>query len=261
MPGEFELIRTYFKTTPVYAGVVLGAGDDCALVKVPPGYCQAITTDTLNEGSHIFTGEDPYLLGRTVLLPNISDLLAMGARPRYITLSVVLPSADPAFLAPFSRGLREAAAEYGVDLIGGNTTKGPLSITISAYGELKEGQELRRSRAVPGDDIYVTEYLGLSGLYVKCGYHEADCGDNAGTEMNYLLANNRLPMEFSAALYPASRCAIDISDGLAGDLGHILEQSGAGAEVYLDALPLHPYFARARGMTELEKLDTAAYGG
>ena len=260
MPGEFSLIRKYFSGHDRAAGVSLGIGDDCALLKVPAGMELAVTTDTLNEGVHFFRGEDPYCLGYKSLLVNVSDLASMGASPFCFTLSVTLPDDSPDFLEKFSKGLLEHASALKMPLIGGNTTKGPLSITISAYGLVPGGMSMRRAMGRAGDTVYVTGTLGAAGLYVAGGYHEIALSEKAMDELHKkaMLMPNRCTLATDLREY--CRCAIDISDGLIGDLRHILEESHLGADIELSSLPcdetLYKYLS-----DEDERIRFAAYGG
>ena len=200
--GEFNLIEKYFTANDSGEGIALGIGDDCALINIPLNTSLAVTTDTLNEGIHFFKDTDPYLLGYKSLLVNVSDLAAMGAQPYCFTLSITLPDNSEEFLDGFSKGLFTLANKLKMPLVGGNTSKGPLSVTISAYGLIRDGKCLRRDRAKEGDYIYVTGTLGLPALAVDLGYKK-----------------------LSLAV---------------GDLKHILERSGKGAIIEAGLLP-KPY--------------------
>lgn len=257
--GEFELIRTFFAGNDRQEGVKLGIGDDCALLQPPCGKELAVTTDTLNEGYHFFKGTDPFVLGYRSLQVNLSDLAAMGAAPWCFTLSVTLPEANPAFLKDFAAGLFSLAKAEGIALIGGNTSKGPLSITISAYGLIEEGTAMCRNLARAGEDIYVTGRLGFNGLYVKAGYREF-----ATDEQTLLLWCRQSLMgptrtAFARELKKISRCAIDISDGVVGDLSHILRASQVGAELDLGLLPQDEHLLLLNSPDE--RIELAAFGG
>lgn len=260
--GEFELIAKYFTQHDRGEHVALGIGDDCALVGSKEGHELAITTDTLNEGIHFFKDTDPYLLGYRCLVVNLSDLAAMGARPEFFTLSLTLPEAADSFLAGFSRGLFECAQKAGVALIGGNTTRGPLSVTISAYGFVKKGCALLRSAAQPGDLLYVTGDLGMPGLYVEAGCGRIEVDKEVFSRMERLACTKECRAGFTAELGEGgiSRCAIDISDGLVGDLRHILERSGVSCKLYVDKLPLHGVFSEI-AMNHKLSCDFACFGG
>lgn len=262
MEGEFSLIKRYFSGHDDAAGVSLGIGDDCALLKVPQGMELTVTTDTLNEGIHFFPGLDPYLLGYKSLIVNLSDLAAMGAKPWCFTLSITLPESSERFLASFAQGLFEAASAAGIALVGGNTSKGPLSVTIGAYGLLPEGRALRRDTAKSGDGIYVTGSLGLSGLYVEAGYGRINVSKQILSELCYKSMHMPMRLKFGSALLcrGISACAIDISDGVVGDLRHILERSAAGAELDLGLLPQASELRSMVADSE-RRINLAAFGG
>jgi thiamine-monophosphate kinase len=241
--NEFDLIRQFFSHTgPDRADVALGIGDDCALLRVPQGRVLAVTLDTLVEGVHFRPGVDPESLGHKALAVNLSDLAAMGAEPAWVTLALTLPSSDEPWLAAFSRGFARLAAAHGVQLVGGDTTRGPLAISVQAHGFLELGRALRRSGARAGDLIYVTGTLGDAGLALRIqqGLAVAD------EYLSYLQSRLDRPspriVEGQALLGIAS-AAIDISDGLLADLGHICEASGLGASLQLRSLPCSPAVA------------------
>ncbi len=234
--SEFSLIRRFFTAQKIHnPSTRLGIGDDCALLSVPDGYELAITVDTMVENVHFFAGTDPRLLGHKLLAVNLSDLAAMGANPLSVTLALTLPTVDEAWLTAFAHGFLALAALYSVDLIGGDTTSGPLTLTVQAMGLVPKGQALTRATAQPGDLIYVTGNLGDAGLGLKIcqGFH-CDQPDSALKRFHQPEPRCR---EGQALRGLATAC-IDISDGLAGDLGHILDQSGVGATIDWDALPL-----------------------
>jgi thiamine-monophosphate kinase len=257
MLSEFDLIKQYFKRARP-GRAALGIGDDCALLAPSPGMQMAISSDMLVEGRHFFAGADARMLGHKSLAVNLSDLAAMGAKPVAFTLALALPAADPAWLAAFSRGLFELADAHGCELIGGDTTKGPLNICITIFGELAPGQALRRDAAKAGDDIWISGSLGDARLALACCWNEHAL-DPAALQ----LAAQRLHMPaprvaLGLALAPLAHAAIDISDGLVGDLGHILAASGVGATLDVDALPAGPVLARQP--QDLRRRFTAAGG-
>ena len=234
--SEFTLIRRFFTQQRVTnPSTRLGIGDDCALLAIPDGYELAVTTDTMVENVHFFAGTDPELLGHKLLAVNLSDLAAMGAKPVSVTLALTLPKVDENWLAAFARGLLNLAERYAVDLIGGDTTSGPLTLTVQAMGLVPKGQALRRSAARPGDCIYMTGFLGDAGLGLKIeqGF---SCAEPEAALSRFHRPEPQT--EAGQALIGIANACIDLSDGLAGDLGHILEQSRVGACLDWDALPL-----------------------
>jgi len=244
MLSEFDLIKQYF-VRPVPGRATLGIGDDCALLTPSPGMQTAISSDMLVEGRHFFAGEDAQRLGHKSLAVNLSDLAAMGARPVAFTLALALPAAERAWLEGFSRGLFALADAHGCELIGGDTTKGPLNICITVFGEVAPSRALRRSAARPGDDIWVSGTLGDARLALA-GYLgeltlSPDVQAAAGTRMH--TPTPRVALGVMLAERGLAHAAIDISDGLVGDLGHILEKSHAGATLNADALPAGPVLA------------------
>lgn len=239
--GEFELIRRHFLRAPRADGgaVVLGIGDDCALLQPSPGHQLAISTDMLVEGRHFFAGAEPEALGHKALAVNLSDLAAMGARPLGFTLALALAEADDAWLTAFARGLFALADAHACPLVGGDTTRGPLNLCITVFGELRPGQALRRDTARAGDDLYVSGRTGEARLALALRRGEAWArGDLATVQDRMDRPTPRLAL--GQALAGVAHAALDVSDGLAGDLGHILAASGVGAEIQLNALPVAP---------------------
>jgi thiamine-monophosphate kinase len=245
MLSEFSLISRYFDRPPrAGSRADLGIGDDCALLRPAPGMQAAISSDMLVEGRHFFAGADPRLLGHKCLAVNLSDLAAMGAEPVAFTLALALPAADEAWLAAFSAGLFALADRHGCELIGGDTTRGPLTICITIFGDLPAGQALRRDAALPGDDIWVSGSLGDARLALAAYRNEItlDAADLAAAGLRMHAPEPRIAL--GLALRGIAHAAIDISDGLAGDLAHILERSAVGATLDADALPAGPVLAR-----------------
>lgn len=245
MLSEFSLISRYFDRPPrAGSRADLGIGDDCALLRPAPGMQTAISSDMLVEGRHFFAGGDPRLLGHKCLAVNLSDLAAMGAAPVAFTLALALPAADEAWLAAFSEGLFALADRHGCELIGGDTTKGPLTICITIFGDVPAGQALRRDAALPGDDIWVSGSLGDARLALAAYRNEIalDAAALAAAAPRMHAPTPRIAL--GLALRSIAHAAIDISDGLAGDLAHILERSAVGATVNADALPAGPVLSR-----------------
>lgn len=239
--SEFELIDRFFAGRgPRRADVVLGIGDDCALLSAPPGYELAMTTDTLVEGVHFLPGTDPRDLGHKALAVNLSDLAAMGAEPAWFLLSLTLPSADADWLGAFADGLFALAARHGVALAGGNTTRGPLSITIQATGFVPLGRALQRGGARPGDRVFVTGTLGDAALALAARLGHADLSEDEAATLAARLDRPEPRVAAGLALRGLASACIDLSDGLAQDLGHVLAASGAGARVDAECLPLSP---------------------
>lgn len=235
--SEFDLIRQYFTSSGQVNPINrLGVGDDCALMSIPVGYELAVTVDTMVEGVHFFPRTDPWQLGRKLLAVNLSDLAAMGAEPISITLALTLPEVNDRWLKLFSEGLFSLAKTFSVDLVGGDTTKGPLTLSVQAMGIVPEGLALRRSTAQVGDLIFVTG-LGLGdaglGLKIEQGY---SCDFSEQVLRRFHMPEPRVPQGLKIREY-ASSC-IDLSDGLASDLPHILKQSAVGASLEWSKLPL-----------------------
>ncbi|WP_144162625.1 thiamine-phosphate kinase [Paraburkholderia sp. BCC1885] len=241
MLSEFSLIDRFFARRAGAARArddgSLGIGDDCALLAPRPGEMLAISTDMLVEGRHFFTDVDPYALGHKALAVNLSDLAAMGARPQAFTLAFALPQASEDWLAAFSNGLFELAEHYDCALIGGDTTAGPLNLCITVFGSVPPAQALRRDAAQPGDDIWISGTLGdaRAGLGVQRGEWSADAADAA--TFRRALERPEPRVALGLALRGIARAALDLSDGLAGDLLHILERSNLQAQVDVDAVP------------------------
>lgn len=264
--GEFDLIQRFFtRPTP---RAVLGVGDDCALLQPSPGMQLAISTDMLVCGRHFFPDVDPFCLGHKALAVNLSDLAACGAAPLAFSLALALPQADEAWLAPFAQGLLALADRHGCELIGGDTTRGPLNICITVYGEVPCGQALLRSGAQVGDDIYVSGTLGDASLALAQLLHQRQAADPASSSgpatgapqpvhlhaADFARARQRLEqptprLALGTALRGIATAAADISDGLLGDLGHILQRSGKGATLdtvlAFQLLGAHQYSAHA----------------
>lgn len=257
MPSEFELIRRFF-TRPA-PSALLGVGDDAALILPKPGMTLAVTSDTLVEGTHFLPAVAPEDLGWKTLAVNVSDLAAMGAQPRWALLALSLPAADEVWLSAFAQGFFACAESFGVELIGGDTTRGPLTLTVTLLGEVPPGLMLTRSGARPGDEIWVSGTPGLAarGLAQRQGRIALP-----ETERSACLAALDRPqprLALGLSLRGLASAAIDVSDGLLADLAHLLEASGVAARLSLAVSPV-PTFEEAcflAGGDDYELLFTA----
>jgi thiamine-monophosphate kinase len=234
--SEFDIIRKYFTREAPTA--VLGVGDDCALLRPDPGMLLAVSTDMLTAGVHFFPDADAGKLGHKALAVNLSDLAAMGAGPRWATLAVALPEPDEKWIAAFAQGFFALAARFEVELIGGDTTRGPLAISVTVMGEVPAGLALRRDAALAGDDIWLSGATGEAALALA---HLKGRVKLEGAALEACLARLHTPeprVDLGVRLRGLARSAIDVSDGLLADLGHILEASRVGADLARDKLPL-----------------------
>ena len=251
--GEFDLIKRYFLRKSLQNDVILSVGDDCAITSIPTGYQLAITTDTLVEGTHFLPSISPADLAYKSVAVNLSDLAAMGATPAWMSLALTLPEIKEEWLAEFSQSLFAILDRYGVSLIGGDTTKGSLSITLTAQGFLPENQGLFRHQAKVGDWIFVSGFLGDSAVGLDLLLQNRKIENESD---RYFIQRHLHPtprVELGLALRSFSCCALDISDGLLADLEHILERSQVGAEIYLENLPLSHYLCTQYEQTQAEK--------
>ena len=251
--GEFDLIKRYFLRKSLQNDVILSVGDDCAITSIPTGYQLAITTDTLVEGTHFLPSISPADLAYKSVAVNLSDLAAMGATPAWMSLALTLPEIKEEWLAEFSQSLFAILDRYGVSLIGGDTTKGSLSITLTAQGFLPENQGLFRHQAKVGDWIFVSGFLGDSaaGLDLLLQNRKIENESDRYFIQRHLRPTPRV--ELGLALRSFSCCALDISDGLLADLEHILERSQVGAEIYLENLPISRHLCTQYEQTQAEK--------
>lgn len=233
--GEFDLIRRYFER-PVRRAA-LGVGDDCALLALSPGMQLAVSTDMLVEGRHFLSTVEPRRLGHKALAVNLSDLAACGARPLAFTLALSLPRADEAFVASLAEGLFELAQAHDIELVGGDTTAGPLNLCLTVMGEVPVGQALLRSGARAGDELWVSGQLGDARLALEVFRGRAALGGAEFEQVRAAMEQPQPRVGLGLALRGVASAAIDLSDGLMGDLGHILQRSGVGAQVELGQLP------------------------
>lgn len=231
--GEFDLIDRFFKRPTKRAD--LGIGDDCALLSPRPGHQLALSTDMLVEGRHFLSTVNPAWLGHKSLAVNLSDLAACGAEPRAFLLSLALPRADATWLNGFSQGLFALAEAHSCELVGGDTTQGPLNISITVIGDVPQGQALLRSGALAGDDIYVSGTVGDARLALEAFRGHLHLPEAVFARCRTRMEQPTPRVALGIALRGIASAAADISDGLLGDLGHILHQSQVGARLHVQA--------------------------
>jgi thiamine-monophosphate kinase len=242
MPTEFELIRSYF--THAAKRTQLGVGDDAALIRPAPGRVLAVAADMLVGGRHFFMDADPESVGHKALAVNLSDMAAMGALPRWATMGIALPKADARWVAAFSKGFMALARKHGVDLVGGDTTRGPLNICVQIIGEVPARQALRRDGARAGDDIWVSGTLGDAALAVAAKTKRIKLKPAELKQARLRLDRPQPRIALGLALRGVARSAIDVSDGLVADMGHICERSQVAAVIAFERLPLSPLLRR-----------------
>ena len=254
--GEFDLIAKYFTRTVTRAA--LGVGDDCALFAPAPGMQLAVSSDMLVEGRHFLPTVAPDRLGHKALAVNLSDLAACGAKPVAFTLALAMPRVDERFLDGFARGLLALADAHECELIGGDTTQGPLNLCITVFGELPQGQALLRSGARAGDDLYVSGTLGDARLALEVFRGTVALAGAAFERVRVAMEQPQPRVALGLALRGVATSAIDVSDGLLGDLAHVLRRSGVGAELQVDALPRSDVLA---ALPEALQRDCTLAGG
>ncbi|HMM53880.1 MAG TPA: thiamine-phosphate kinase [Candidatus Desulfobacillus sp.] len=235
MPSEFALIARHF-TRPA-RHTVLGIGDDGAVVRPAPGMDLVIATDMLVAGTHFDGQADPGAIGWKALAVNLSDLAAMGAQPRWAVLAAALPTADEAWVAAFADGLFACAGAFAVDVIGGDTTRGPLNITPTVFGELPQGQALTRAGARAGDELWLSGAPGLAALGLRQRQGRAQLSEAMAGRCLAALDRPQPRVALGLALRGLATAAIDVSDGLLADIGHIGERSGLAADIAFESLP------------------------
>ncbi len=238
--SEFALIARHFTRAARSAEVELGIGDDAAILRAAPGLEWLCTVDMMVEGRHFLPGTDPGRLGRKLMAVNLSDIAAMGGRPRFALLAAALPEADDAWLAAFAEGLFAMADAHGVDVVGGDTTRGPRNLCLTLMGDVPAGTALRRDGARAGDDLWVSGTLGdaMMALAAMEGRSTLDGAALAAARQRLEAPEPRVAL--GQRLRGVASAAIDVSDGIVGDLGHILERSQVGATLQLDRLPCSP---------------------
>lgn len=256
--NEFSLIDVYFKRSALNRDdVIYGIGDDAACLALPEGTELLISTDTLVAEVHFLSSWDAYDIAYKAVMVNVSDIAAMAAKPCWISLALTLPELNQSWLARFSQGLHDALGEFDIALIGGDTTQGPLSMTLTVHGLAPAGKAVRRKGAKPGDKIYVSGELGAAALAVNfLQKNELEEGDKK--ELMQKLQRPCPRVDLAEILQEAASAAIDISDGLSADLNHICEASGVGAHLYFSSIPIHPLVKKYQ---QEQAVDFALMGG
>ncbi len=257
MPTEFNIIEKYF--TRPSQNTDLGVGDDAALIQISAGHQLAVSVDMSVAGTHFLESCPAYFVGWKSLAVNISDMAAMGATPKWATLAIALPKIDEGWLAEFSRGFFACADEFGVSLIGGDTTRGPLNISVQIMGEVPTGKALHRDKAKAGDEIWVSGTLGEAALGLAQLQNKLPENTLSDTEKQSCINALQAPqprVALGLALQAIAHSAIDISDGLLADLGHVLERSNLGANLYWERIP-HVNVSNGIDITQLHRLSLA----
>jgi thiamine-monophosphate kinase len=234
--NEFEIIRRYF--SPPTDHTILAGGDDAALIAVTPGMELAISADALVAGRHFFEDAEPYDVGYKAMAVNLSDMAAMGARPRWATLCLTLPAADERWLEQFSYGFLDLARDHQVDLIGGDTTRGPLVVCVQIMGEASPGKALRRSGARPGDQLWVSGHVGDAALALSWLRGDFELEAHERDQAMKRLNRPQPRVALGQGLIGLATSAIDVSDGLVADLGHVADVSGVRAVIEWESVPL-----------------------
>jgi len=241
MASEFELIRQHFTRDGRHTD--LGVGDDAALFTPTAGMQLVVSTDMLVEGTHFLPDTDPRDLGWKIFAVNVSDIAAMGATPRWSLLALAMPAPDESWVEGFARGLFECAQAFDIDLVGGDTTRGPRTLCVTIFGEVPAGHAITRGGAAPGDEVWVTNTPGRAALRLAHLQGRLRLTDAGAAECVAALQRPQPRVAAGRALRDVASAMLDVSDGIAGDLGHILERSGVGAEIQVAALPLDALIA------------------
>jgi len=257
--SEFNLIQDYFTRPTTHTS--LGIGDDAALISLKPGMELAISADMLVAGTHFFADADAYKLGWKSLAVNLSDMAAMGAQAKWATLAIALPGVDAAWLRQFSAGFFACATQFNIDLIGGDTTRGSLTISVQIMGEVPTGQALKRSGAKPGDEVWVSGHLGDAALALAQLQGQLSLPASVLAQCLAALHTPQPRISLGLGLRGLANSAIDISDGLAADLGHILAASNVGAELQLSAIPHTPLSNITDSLKDKRLLKAVLAGG
>lgn len=237
---EFSLINVFFKSKAISRDdVIIGIGDDAACLHVAENHDLLVSTDTLVSGVHFLPEDDPWDIAWKAVMVNVSDMAAMAAVPCWVSLALTLPSLDKNWLERFSAGLHSALKKYNIALVGGDTTKGPLAITLTIHGQVPAGSAVKRSTACCGDTIWVSGLLGAAAQAVAFLGNASIDKDDFETLLDKLY--HPIPrIDLLPLLRDYASAAIDISDGLSADLNHICETSGLGATLFLEKIPVHP---------------------
>lgn len=262
MPGEFQLIQQFFQREQAEQpaeGVLLGIGDDCALLQIPAGKQLAVSVDTLVAGVHFPVGADAELIAERALRTNLSDLAAMGADPLWFTLALTLPEANEDWLRSFSRGLFACAREYNIALVGGDTTSGPLTITIQVMGAVAPGAAMRRDGANVGDFVLITHSLGDGAAALAVIQDRISCDELSASYLHERFYRPVPRLQESALIRELASAALDVSDGLVADLQHICDASDVGAIIDVENLPLSSAVQSLNNQTQA--LEWALSGG
>ncbi len=255
---EFSLINQFFKSIPHQRkDVTFGIGDDAACLEIPDGMQLLVSCDTLVENVHFLSEWDAYDIACKAVMVNVSDIAAMGGTPCWLTLALTLPELNQQWLQRFSQGLHDSLSCYNIALIGGDTTRGPLSVTLTIHGVVPKGTALRRSTAIPGDKIYVSGELGGAALAVA-NLTRQDIDEHDSSLLMQKLLHPVPRIDLGPYLRAYASSAIDISDGLSADLNHICEESQVGACLFLQNIPIHPLIKKYHGNNAL---DFALSGG